>query len=118
MKKNVAGQSVSAQLVNATTGAAFVGAVTVVVTIDAGPQGGGGAATHEGNGLHSYAPSQAETNGNNICFTFTGTGAIPVTVQVYTRPATDTWDMPVPGAFAAYTCLTPPRSTTTTSAVL
>lgn len=87
MKKNVAGQSIGAQMVSATTGAAFTSAVTVAVTGDAGTQAtgsvGSGACTHEGNGYHTYAPAQAETNYDLIAFTFTGTGAIPVTVQVY-----------------------------------
>ena len=89
MKKNVSGQKVGAQLTSATDGSAFTGAVTVSVTIDAGTQGtgsvGAGACTHEGNGYHTYAPAQAETNGDLLAFTFTGTGAITVTLQVYTR---------------------------------
>jgi len=88
MKKNVAGQMVGAQLVSATDGSAFTGAVTVSVTVDAGTQAAGsvgaGACTHEGNGYHTYAPAQAETNGDLVAFTFTGTGAVPVTIQVYT----------------------------------
>jgi hypothetical protein len=88
MKKNVAGQAVGAQMVNASTGEAFTGAVTVSVTGDAGTQAtgsvGSGACTHEGNGYHTYAPAQAETNYDLVAFTFTGTGAIPVTVQIYT----------------------------------
>lgn len=87
MKKNVAGQKIGAQLIDASTGAAFTGAVTVAVTVDAGTQAtgsvGSGACTHEGNGYHTYAPSQAETNGDLVAFTFYGTGALPVTVQVY-----------------------------------
>lgn len=92
MIKNVAGQKVGVQMVSAVDGSAFTGAVTVAVTVDAGTQAtgsvGSGACTHEGNGYHTYAPSQAETNGDLVAFTFTGTGAVPVTVQVYTRAAT------------------------------
>lgn len=88
MQKNVAGQKIGAQLVSASDGSAFTGAVTVSVTIDAGTQAtgsvGSGACTHEGNGYHTYAPAQAETNGTLIAFTFTGPGAVPVTVQVFT----------------------------------
>lgn len=88
MKKNVAGQKVGCQMVSASDGSAFTGSVTVAVTIDAGTQAtgsvGSGACTHEGNGYHTYAPAQAETNGDLLAFTFTGTGAIPATVQVYT----------------------------------
>jgi hypothetical protein len=88
MKKNVAGQKIGAQMVSATDGSAFTGAVTVFVTLDAGTQAtgsvGSGACTHEGNGYHTYAPAQAETNGDLAAFTFTGTGAVPATLQVYT----------------------------------
>lgn len=88
MKKNVSGQFVGAQMINASTGAAFTGSVTVSVTGDAGTQAtgsvGSGACTHEGNGYHTYAPAQAETNYDLVAFTFTGTGAVPVTIQIYT----------------------------------
>jgi len=88
MKKNVSGQFVGAQMINASTGAAFTGSVTVSVTGNAGTQAtgsvGSGACTHEGNGYHTYAPAQAETNYDLVAFTFTGTGAVPVTIQIYT----------------------------------
>lgn len=88
MKKNVSGQVIGAQMVSASDGSAFTGSVTVYVTGDGGTQAAGsvgsGACTHEGNGFHSYAPAQAETNYDHIAFTFIGTGAVPATVQVYT----------------------------------
>lgn len=88
MKKNVASQFVGCQLVSATDGSAFTGSVTVYVTGDAGTQAAGsvgsGACTHEGNGFHTYAPAQAETNYDHVAFTFIGTGAVPSTVQIYT----------------------------------
>lgn len=88
MKKNVASQKIGCQMVSATDGSAFTGSVTVSVTGDAGTQAtgsvGSGACAHEGNGYHTYAPAQAETNYDLIAFTFTGTGAIPATVQVFT----------------------------------
>ena len=88
MKKNVASQSIGAQMITAADGTAFTGSVTVYVTGDAGTQAvgsvGSGACTHEGNGFHTYAPAQAETNYDHIAFTFIGTGAIPSTVQVFT----------------------------------
>lgn len=91
MRQNTAGQSVGAQIVSATDGSAFIGPVTVYITIDNGTQAigtvGAGACTHEGNGWHSYAPSQAETNGDHVAFTFIGTGAVSAGVQVYTAPA-------------------------------
>ena len=86
MRKNVAGQIVGAQMTTASDGSNFTGTVTVVVTGDGGTQGaGGGTVTHEGNGFHTYTPTQAETNFDHAAFTFSGTGAITVTVQVYTR---------------------------------
>ena len=88
MKKNVASQSIGAQMVATADGTAFTSAVTIYVTGDNGVQAvgsvGAGACTHEGNGYHSYAPAQAETNYNHIAFTFIGTGAVPATVQVFT----------------------------------
>uniref|UniRef100_A0A6M3KIM5 Uncharacterized protein n=3 Tax=viral metagenome TaxID=1070528 RepID=A0A6M3KIM5_9ZZZZ len=88
MRKNVASQNIGAQMITAADGSAFTGAVTVYVCGDAGSQAAGsvgsGACTHEGNGYHTYAPAQAETNYNLIAFTFTGSGAIPATVQVFT----------------------------------
>jgi hypothetical protein len=88
MKKNVSGQKIGAQMVSAADGSAFTGAVTVSVTGDAGSQAtgsvGSGACAHEGNGYHTYAPAQAETNYSLIAFTFTGSGAVPTTVQVET----------------------------------
>lgn len=89
MIKNTASQKVGVQMVAAADGSAFTGSVTVAVTVDAGTQAtgsvGSGACAHEGNGYHTYAPAQAETNGDLVAFTFTGSGAIPKTVQVYTR---------------------------------
>ena len=88
MKKNTSGQVIGAQCITAADGSAFTGSVTCYVTIDGGTQAvgtvGSGAATHEGNGFQTYAPSQAETNGDHIGYTFIGTGAVPSTVQVYT----------------------------------
>lgn len=88
MRKNVASQVVGAQMVSASDGSAFTGSVTCYVTGDGGTQAAGsvgsGACTHEGNGFHTYAPAQAETNYDHVAFTFTGTGAVPATVQVYT----------------------------------
>lgn len=88
MQKNVAGQKIGAQMIDATTGAAFASTVTVYVTGDAGTQAigsvGSGICTNEGNGYYTYAPAQAETNYDLIAFTFTGTGAIPATIQCFT----------------------------------
>lgn len=76
-------------MVSATDGSAFTGTVTVYVTGDNGAQAlgsvGSGVCIHEGNGYHSYAPAQAETNYDHIAFTFIGTGAVPTTVQLFTE---------------------------------
>lgn len=89
MKKNVASQVVVAQLVSKTDGSAVTsGTTTVYVLGDAGTQAtgsvGSGAGTHEGNGVWSYAPAQAETNYDNVAFTFTNTSAVNATIQIYT----------------------------------
>lgn len=83
MIRNIAGQVASGQVINASTGAAFVGTVTVYITIDGGTQTIGsvasGVCAAEGNGLYTYNPTAAETNGAQISYTFTGTGAVPST---------------------------------------
>jgi len=88
MRKNVASQIVCGQLNSKTDGTAVTsGTTTVYVLGDGGTQAAGsvgsGACTHEGNGLWSYAPAQAETNYDNVCFTFTNTSAVAATVQIY-----------------------------------
>jgi hypothetical protein len=84
MFKNVASQIVGVQMVTAADGSAFTTVPTCVVTKDGGTQSAaGGTVTHEGNGFHTYTPTQSETNAAHVAFTFYGTGAIPATVQVY-----------------------------------
>jgi len=84
MRQNVAGQFIGAQMVSASDGSAFTGTVSAFVTVNGGTQGaGGGAVTHKGNGYHSYALTQAETNAWHVAVTFTGTGAVPATSQTY-----------------------------------
>lgn len=89
-----AGQDVNAELVNATTGAAFVGTVTVYITIDQGAQAigsvGSGICSAKGNGLYQYLPSLAETDGTQIKCTFIGTGAVPVNISYNTITAQQT----------------------------
>lgn len=91
MVKNQANQTIGAEMVSASTGGAFVGTVTVYVTVDGGTQAiggnGVGICVAEGNGYYSYTPTKAETNGDLIAFTFTGGGAIPATIQVATFTA-------------------------------
>lgn len=88
MKKNVAGQTIGAQMITAADGSAFIGVVTAYYTIDNGAQTigsvGSGICTHKGNGYHSYTPTAAETNGDHIAWTFIGVGAVNATPQLYT----------------------------------
>lgn len=85
MRKNVAAQNIAGQMNSATDGSALTTGVSVFVTIDGGTQNaGGGTTTHKGNGHWNYAPTQAETNGNHIAFTFTHASGVNQTVNVYT----------------------------------
>lgn len=86
MLKNTAGQFVGVQMLTAADGTVFTGAVTCNYTIDAGTQTAGATVTHEGNGYHSMPVSAALSNGDHVAYTFTGTGAIAATVQVYPKP--------------------------------
>lgn len=94
MIRGQSGQVIGAQMVSATTGGAFVGAVTVYVTVDGGVQAigtvGAGVCTAEGNGYYTYTPSASETNGLLLAYTFIGAGAIPATIQVATVTAAQT----------------------------
>jgi hypothetical protein len=101
---NQPGQVIGAQMVDASTGLDYVGVVTVYVTVDGGVQAigsvGAGICTAEGHGYYTYRPSQAETNGALIAFTFTGLGAVSASIQVATTAAAT----PASGVFAlAYT---------------
>lgn len=89
MKKNVAGQTVGAQLISKTDGTAVTtGSTEVYVTGDAGTQtassGSPSGAVHEGQGYWSFMPTQAETNYDHVAFTFVNSSAVNVTVQIYT----------------------------------
>lgn len=88
--KNTASQIVQCQVTTVADGTPFTGSVTVSVTGDGGTRAtgsvGSGAATHEGGGLYSYAPAQAETNYETVSFQFAGTGAITAAVHKDTLP--------------------------------
>lgn len=80
---------VDAQMVNATTGAAFAGSVSAYITKDGVPPQtlgttGGGAAISLGNGLFSYTLTALETDAALVAVTFVGASAVPVTIQVAT----------------------------------
>ena len=85
-RKNVAGQYIHVQGVDATTGGIKSGVTwTVRRCIDGTFAAATGTATEDGStGWYKFALSQADTDGNNIGFNFTGTGAIPQTVNIVT----------------------------------
>lgn len=88
-RKNTAGQFCSFQGVDATTGGIKSGVTwNVRRCIDNTFAAGGGTVAEDStNGWYTYAMSQADTNGNDIAFNFTGTGAIPQTVNILTTAA-------------------------------
>lgn len=85
-RKNTAGQYIHVQGVDATTGGIKSGVTwTVRRCIDGTFAAATGTATEDGTtGWYKFALSQADTNGDNIGFNFTGTGAIPQTVNIVT----------------------------------
>lgn len=85
-RKNVAGQFIHFQGVDSATGG-IKSAVTWTVRrcLDGTFAAATGTVTEDGTtGWYKFAMSQADTNGNNIGFNFTGTGAIPQTVNLVT----------------------------------
>jgi hypothetical protein len=100
-----AGGVLGAQIVNATTGAAFSGTVVAYVTGDGGTQAAAtNSCTAEGNGYYTVVLTSSETNYDLVAVTFVGTGAIPATIQIVTIAAVPT---PVPS-----TAITGPGVTT------
>lgn len=85
-RKNVAGQFLCVQLLLTATGAPATGlAPAMRRCIDGTFAAGGGTFTEDGTtGSYKYAMSQADTNGNDISFIVTATGAIPVCVNIVT----------------------------------
>jgi hypothetical protein len=88
-RKNTAGQFVHFQGVDASTGGAKSGVSwTVRRCIDGSFAAATGTVSEDSsNGWYSFAMSQADTNGNNIGFNFTGSGAVPQTVNIVTTSA-------------------------------
>ncbi len=85
-RKNTASQFVHFQGVDATTGGIKSGVTwTQRRCIDGTFAAGGGTVTEDGTtGWYKCALAQADTNGNNIGYNFTGTGAVPQTVNFIT----------------------------------
>lgn len=86
--RNTAWSGIDAQMINASTGAPFVGTVTCYLNGDDTGQVLGsvaaGVCSSVGNGVYVYAPTAAETNFAKIAFTFIGTGAINQTITIAT----------------------------------
>ena len=85
-RKNTAGQFIHFQGVDASTGGILTGATyTARRCIDGTFAAATGTVTEDtGVGFYKFAMSQADTNGNNIGFNFTATGAVPQTVNIVT----------------------------------
>jgi len=89
MLKNVTGQNITALLLDTDGAAVTTGTTTVYVTGDAGSQASMGTATHEGNGEWSIDVTQAESNYDDIGFTWVNSGAVTVHQHVFTDQAYD-----------------------------
>lgn len=88
LKKNTASQNVYFCLVNASTGGALTGAtVSVRRCLDGTFAAAGGTVTEDTGGLYKFAPSQADTNADLLCYYFTATSAIPVCLTIRTTAA-------------------------------
>lgn len=85
-RKNTTSQFVHFQGVDATTGGIKSGVTwTMRRCIDGTFAAGGGTVTEDGTtGWYKCALTQADTNGNDIGFNFTGTGAVPQTINIVT----------------------------------
>lgn len=91
-RKNVAGQFLHLQGVDATTGGIKSGVTwTQRRCIDGTFAAGGATITEDGTtGWYKCALSQADTNGNDIGFNFTGTSCVPQTINIITTGADPT----------------------------
>lgn len=91
-RKNTSGQHFHVQGIDSATGGIKSGVTwTVRRCIDGTFAAATGTVTEDGTtGWYRFALSQADTNGNNIGFNFTGTGAIPQTVNIITTAADPT----------------------------
>jgi hypothetical protein len=85
LRKNVASQVITFNGVNATSGAALTGAtVTTKVALDGTQSASAGTLTELGTGQYKYVPTQAETNGGSVGFSFTATNMVPVNIHCFT----------------------------------
>lgn len=83
LRKNVSGQFVHIQGVSASTGGILTGATwTMRRCLDGTFAAGGATITEDStNGWYKVALTQADTNGNDVGYNFTATGAIPQTIN-------------------------------------
>jgi len=120
MRKNVAGQSISASMVSASDGSDFAGNVTCYVEVDDGGMALGqgtspsGSCTYKGNAKHTYYPTQAETNGEHVEFTFVGSGAVTATINVQTKILTQAQEEKLAAAATSMTLFVVQSGATTT----
>lgn len=91
-RKNTASQFFCFQGVDATTGGIKSGATyTVRRCLDGTFAAAGGTVTEDStNGWYKFAMTQADTNGNNVAFNFTASGAVPQTIDFVTTAADPT----------------------------
>lgn len=99
MQRNTANQIIYFQMLTASSQAPFAGTASISVVGDNGSPaaGGGTVATIGTDGLHSYVPTQAETNFTTVAFTATGTLATPTTKEYTTTNGTLTGAYPNEG---------------------
>lgn len=87
LHKNVASQHVTFGMISQAGVADPSATVTVEISKDGSSlSSGSGTTTNLGNGQYDYAPTQSETNGTMISFTFTASGDITQNVIVFTVP--------------------------------
>jgi hypothetical protein len=87
LHKNVASQHITFEMFS-TAGVPDASAtVTVKTSKDGGAQASGaGTVTNLGGGQYDYAPTQGETNGNNVSFLFSATGDVIQNLSIFTVP--------------------------------
>ena len=89
LRKNVASQFIHFAGIKTADGTALTGATFAYRrSIDGTFAAGGGTITEDtGTGFYKVALAQADTNGNDLAFFFTATGAIPICINVLTTAA-------------------------------
>ena len=84
--KNYANQHVPCQMNSRSDGAPITSGVSIAVKVDSSaPGAGGGTLTHIADGYWDYIPTQAETNGDVLAFSFTYATGINQVVGIITR---------------------------------